>query len=153
MPRISSGVVSRRTRMQASPRAALACASFDENTIRPVAAPGLAAIPRTIRSRLALGSTCRCNNSDNAEGGTRISASSLGITPSLARSTATRTVARDDRCTRTPSRICSLPPWTVNSICISSRSFWRTIPPKRIRSANESGHNSSSEGPRLSFVR
>ena len=45
IPRISSGAVSRRTRMQGSPRAALACAASDENTIRPVAAPGEAAMP------------------------------------------------------------------------------------------------------------
>ncbi len=42
IPRMSSGVVSRRTRMHVSPRAALACASLAVNTILPVAAPGLA---------------------------------------------------------------------------------------------------------------
>ena len=57
IPRISSGVVSRRTRIQGSLRAALACASFAENTMRPTAAPGLAAIPRTIRSRSVIGAT------------------------------------------------------------------------------------------------
>ena len=57
MPRISSGEVSRRTRMHASPRDALACAAEEENTSLPVAAPGLAAIPRANTSLAPRGST------------------------------------------------------------------------------------------------
>ena len=68
MPRISSGDVSRRTSTQASPRAALACASLAVRTILPLAAPGLAAMPETSVSRSALGSTCRCSSSDKAVG-------------------------------------------------------------------------------------
>ena len=57
MPRISSGEVSRRTRMQGSPLAALAWAAAEEKTSLPVAAPGLAAMPWAITSRAPRGST------------------------------------------------------------------------------------------------
>ena len=121
MPRISSGPVSRRTNTAASPRAALACASEAVKTIFPVAAPGLAAMPLASTVRGALGATCRCNSSDKAFGSTRIRASSRGMIPSRARSTAICTAALEDRTIRTASKIASLPLSSVNSICISSR--------------------------------
>ena len=153
MPRISSGVVSRRTRMQGSPRAALACASSAVSTIRPVAAPGLAAMPRTMRSRGASAAICRCSSADSALGGTRRIASSREITPSRASATAIATVARSDRGTRTASRIDNSPSCSVNSISISSRRRVRIRPPAAVSAANASGHRSSSEGPRSSRVR
>ena len=57
IPRMSSGPVSRRTKTAASPRAAQACASDAVNTIFPVAAPGLAAMPFAKTVRAALGAT------------------------------------------------------------------------------------------------
>ena len=63
MPRISSGVVSRRTSTQASPRAALACASAAVKTIARSQHRGWPRCPRTITSRVAFGSTWRCNSS------------------------------------------------------------------------------------------
>ena len=121
IPRISSGPVSRRTKTAASPRAAQACASDAVKTILPVAAPGLAAIPFANTVRAAVGATWRCNSSDKALGSTRISASSRGITPSLAISTAICTAALDERAIRTASKIIKSPLSRVNSICISSR--------------------------------
>ena len=125
IPRISSGPVSRRTNTAASPRAALAWASEAVKTIFPVAAPGLAAIPLANTVRGALGATCRCNSSDNAFGSTRINASSRGMIPSLAKSTAICTAALEDRTIRTASKIANLPLSSVNSICISSRKRFR----------------------------
>ncbi len=83
MPRTSSGVVSRRTRMQGSPWAALAVAAAEENTMRPTAPPGLAAMPRIAASRGPRGSTCLCSSSDSARGGMRSTASSLRDDPVL----------------------------------------------------------------------
>ena len=153
IPRISSGVVSRRTSTHGSLRAALACASLAVNTIRPDAAPGLAAIPLTILSRGELGSICRCSNSDNVAGSIRITASSRGIILSTAKATAICTEARDERCTRTASRIRKILFSIVNSTCISSRNLRRHTSPSSINWLNTSGHSSSSDAPRSSLVR
>ena len=139
--------------MQGSPRAALAWAAAGVKTMRPVAAPGLAAMPRTTTSRRAPGSTCRCSRSDRVRGWIRITASSWEITPSRASATATRTAARDDRSTFVASISDSRLSVTTNSICISSRSRRRAAAPNRIRSEKTSGAASSSEGPRGSRVR
>ena len=153
IPRTSSGTVSRRTRMQASSRAAKAWAAAAVKTIRPVAAPGLALMPRAITSRGALGSTCWCSRSARARGSTRITASDSGMMPSRARATAMRTPARDVRCTRVASMIEIWPSTTTNSICISSRRRSRAATPKRMRSANISGAVSCKDGPRSSWAR
>ena len=121
MPRTSSGVVSPRTKTHGSPRAALACASFEPNTIRPLAAPGLAAIPVSKISRLALGAICGCSNFVKACGSMRIRASWWLMISSCASSTAIRTAAREFRGMRTASRMFKTSFETVNSICISSR--------------------------------
>ena len=125
IPRMSSGDVSRRTKMQSSSREALACASAAVKTNLPVAAPGLAAMPWPMMSRMASESTCRCNNSLRESGSIRINASWREMILSSASATAIRTAAREDRGIRTPSRICNSPLSTVNSNCISSRNFTR----------------------------
>ena len=121
MPRMSSGLVSRRTKIQGSPRAACACAANASNTILPLAAPGLAATAVAKISRFASASIWRCNNSPNARGSMRINASCWGMIPSSASLTAIRIAAFARRLTRTPSSMNSSPFWIVNSICISSR--------------------------------
>ena len=153
IPRMSSGSVSRRTSTQDSSRAAAAWAAAAEKTMRPVAAPGLAAMPRVIRSRGARGSTWWCRRSVSARGWTRITACSGGMMPSRARPTAMRTAAREDRCTRIASMIDNRLSATTNSICISSFSRSRAATPNRTRSAKTPGAASSSEGPRASRVR
>ena len=75
---MSSGEVSRRTRMHGSDRAALACASVAENTSRPVAAPGLAAgahqrgmgfkLGKTLGHQLFQGRTARVAGDKDAFG-------------------------------------------------------------------------------------
>ena len=129
MPRISSGSVSRRHRIHASPRAAWACAAAEENTIRPVAAPGEAAIPLASTSRGARGSTWGCNSSVRLRGSTRKMASFWLMMPSSAKATAMRRPARAERGTLTASITDSLPSSMVNSICISSRSLMRQAAP------------------------
>ena len=57
MPWMSSGLVSMRTRMTASPLPARLSASSALNTTAPEAAPGLAGRPREISVRGALGSS------------------------------------------------------------------------------------------------
>jgi hypothetical protein len=53
------------------------CLRAAEKTTRiPVAAPGLAAMPRAITSRAPAGSTWWCSSSDSARGSTRSTASS-----------------------------------------------------------------------------
>ena len=68
MPRMSSGLVSSRTRIVASSLAAAAWASSAVKTIRPVAAPGLAARPVANTSRFAAGSICGCRCSISPRG-------------------------------------------------------------------------------------
>ena len=153
IPRMSSGEVSRRTSTQGSRRAALAWASFAVKTMRPEAAPGLAAMPVASTSRGAVGSTWRCSSSVSWFGSTRISASCGVMIPSSASRTAMRTLARDERGTRTPSRIWTWPPSMTNSTCISSRSFSRIRAALALSWAKASGATSSSDGPRGSFSR
>jgi hypothetical protein len=138
MPRMSSGVVSRRTRMQGSSRDAAACAAREVKTIRPVAAPGLAAMPRAQMSR------ARADRPAGAEAPTSPAAPPAAPPPPRddpvrASDTAIRTSARELRCTRTASRMRSAPASSVNSICISSRSRVRQRSPRRRSSAKTSG--------------
>ena len=62
MPWMSSGLVSMRTRMIASPFCARLSASSAVNTTAPDAAPGLAGRPFPSSVRGALGSSVGCSN-------------------------------------------------------------------------------------------
>ncbi len=62
MPWMSSGLVSIRTRMTASPFAARISASSALNTAAPLAAPGLAGRPRESSFRGAFGSSVGCSS-------------------------------------------------------------------------------------------
>ena len=139
--------------MHASPRAAQACASDAENTIIPVAAPGLAATPLASISLSVFGSICRCNNSPTARESTLIRASSLLIILSFAKPTAIETAALGLRTTRIPSKICNLPFSIVNSISISSRNFLRISLAFLIRSLNITGSSFSRDVPLVSRVK
>ena len=121
MPWMSSGLVSIRTRITASPLAARLSASSALNTIAPLAAPGLAGRPLLSSFRGAFGSSIGCSNWSSAEGFTRITASDLSISPSLAISTAIRNEAA---AVRLPLRVCnmySVLRCTVNSMSCMSR--------------------------------
>jgi hypothetical protein len=78
MPRISSGdgFAADQNAALAPRRGGLRGGGGEDD--RPVAAPGLAAMPRAITSRGARGSTWWCISSDSARGSTRITASSAG---------------------------------------------------------------------------
>ncbi len=93
MPWMSSGEVSSRTRMTDSPAEPRRSASSELNTILPVAAPGEAGRPEVITSRGLAGSIVGCSSWSRLAGSTRMTASSLVIRPSLARSTATFSAA------------------------------------------------------------
>ena len=121
MPWMSSGDVSSRTRMTASPSWFMRSASSASNTILPVAAPGDAGRPAATTWRSALGSRVGCSSWSSAEGSTRLTASSSEITPSDARSTA---IFSADLAVRLPLRVCSIhsrPCSTVNSMSCMSR--------------------------------
>ena len=82
MPWMSSGEVSSRTRITASPSSAMRSASLAWNTILPVAAPGEAGRPAAITSRIAPGSMAGCRSWSSEAGSTRVTASSRVISPS-----------------------------------------------------------------------
>ena len=105
MPRMSSGLVSRRTRIVASSWAAAAWAASAVKTTWPVAAPGLAARPLAKTSRGAAGSICGWRCSIRLRGSMRSRASLRVMAPAWTRSTAMRTAARPVRRTGTASRI------------------------------------------------
>ena len=153
IPRISSGLVSRRTKIQASPRAAHDCAAEAEKTTIPVAAPGLAATPFARMFLSAFGSICLCNNSPTARGSTLMRASSLVIILSFAKLTAIVTAARGLLVTRIPSKMCNCPFSIVNSICISSRNFFRINSAFFISSLKILVSSVSRDGPLASRVR
>ena len=103
------------------PAPSCASASSAENTISPEAAPGEAGRPVAITLRSAFGSMVGCSSWSSAAGSTRVTASSLETTPSLASSTAMRSAAL---AVRLPERVCSihsLPFSTVNSRSCMSR--------------------------------
>ena len=122
MPRMSSGLVSSRTRIAASSWAAAACAASAVKTMRPRAAPGLAARPVVKTSRGAVGSICGWRCSIRLVGSTRSSASSRVIAPASARSTAMRTAARALRRTATASTTTRRPSSTTKSSAQASPS-------------------------------
>ena len=110
MPRMSSGLglVPHQDRRLLLGRGRLR--RLGEKTMRPVAAPGLAARPVPKTSRGAAGSICGCRCSMRLRGSIRSSASSRLIAPALARSTAMRTAARPfERRTGTASTIADRP--------------------------------------------
>jgi hypothetical protein len=121
MPWMSSGLVSMRTRMTASPFCARASASSALNTTMPEAAPGEAGSPLASTLRGALGSSVGCSSWSSAAGFTRFTASVWSIRPSRAMSTA---IFSDAAAVRFPLRVCSmysLLDWTVNSMSCMSR--------------------------------
>ncbi len=88
MPSMSSGLVSRRTRITFSPRAAHALASSAVKTIRPQAAPGEAArpLPTTWAAFRAAASNCGCSRASSCLGSTRHDLLLVQIMPSSTRS-------------------------------------------------------------------
>ena len=105
MPWMSSGLVSRRTRMTFSPARACFSASSAENTILPDAAPGEAGRPLAITLRGALGSSVGCSSWSSDDGTMRMTASSWSISPSRTMSTA---ILRAALAVRLPLRVCSM---------------------------------------------
>ena len=116
MPPRSSGLVSVRTRMTRSPRSAHSAASLEFSTIRPTAAPGLAATA-LVRRVTSPDLSKRGNmSSDSCWPVTRVSASSSSMTPS---STSWQAILNAASAVRLPIRVCSihsLPRWMVNSM-------------------------------------
>ena len=116
MPRRSSGLVSRRTRMTSSPLPAHATAVAESKAALPTAAPGLAAIPLAISSRSPSLSNCGNISWASCSPVTRRSASSRSIRPS---STSWIPIRNAAAAVRLPTRVCSiqsLPRSTVNSM-------------------------------------
>ena len=122
MPSISSGEVSRRTRMTFSPRSAHSLASPAVKTTRPQAAPGEAGRPLPMGEAFlsAAVSNWGWSKESSCLGSTRRTASSSLIMPSSTRSTA---IFRAAAAVRLPLRVWSiksLPSSMVNSIsCMS----------------------------------
>mmetsp|Transcript_5374 Transcript_5374/g.12297 ORF Transcript_5374/g.12297 Transcript_5374/m.12297 type:complete len:251 (+) Transcript_5374:602-1354(+) len=118
MPATSSGLVSSRTRMTCSLRAAASMAAAAVKTTLPVAPPGPAGKPRrmTLAFFSAAGSMTGCRSSSSWRGRTRVTAVLESIKPSLTMSTAICTAAGP---LRLPTRHCnmkSFPSWMVNSM-------------------------------------
>ena len=121
MPFRSSGLVSRRTRMTASPRSAQSAAVWESKTTLPTAAPGEAFMPTPRRWRSC--SLLNCGNISVANWApfTRCSASSMSIRPSSTSSTAIRNAAWAVRLPTRVWSIQSLPCSMVNSMSHRSR--------------------------------
>ena len=120
MPLRSSGVVSRRTRMTASPLLAPAPARSESKTTLPTAAPGEAFMPLAICFSSSVASK-RGNISCQLVRLTRWSASSMSMRPSSTSCVAIRNAAA---AVRLPTRVCSiqsLPCSIVNSMSHRSR--------------------------------
>ena len=121
IPSISSGEVSRRTRITLCPSAVSSIASSAENTICPQAAPGDAGNALAIGFALFKSASSKrgCSRESNCFGSTIIKASSLVIMPS---STISHAIFKAEAAVRFPLRVCSmnrLPFSMVNSIsCI-----------------------------------
>ena len=121
IPCRSSGFVSRRTRMTASPAAARSTAFAESNTALPTAAPGEALTPVVI----FFGSWLRSNRGNIRWASwspvTRVSASSMSMRPWSTSWVAIRNAAA---AVRLPTRVCSiqsLPRSMVNSMSHRSR--------------------------------
>ena len=121
IPWMSSGLVSMRTRITASPLLARASASSAENTTTPQAAPGEAGRPRDSSLRGASGSSVGWRSWSSEDGATRLTASLVSMRPSAAMSTA---ILRLAAAVRLPLRVCSMYSLfrcTVNSMSCMSR--------------------------------
>ena len=121
MPWMSSGEVSTRQRMTASPWPASVSASSAVKTTLPEAAPGDAGRPLAMTLRSAFGSSVGWRSWSSEAGSMRRTASALSISPSSARSTAIFSAAG---AVRLPLRVCSMNSlfcWTVNSMSCMSR--------------------------------
>src|SRR5439155_1213794 len=93
MPCTSSGLVSIRTRITASPFFPYSSARSASKIALPLAAPGEASIPFAMTFGLALGSIRGCSSWSTCVGSTRSTASSCEISCSLTMSTAILTAA------------------------------------------------------------
>ncbi len=116
MPGRSSGLVSRRTRMTRSPPAAISSARALSKTALPTAAPGLAPMPLAICSVSAFSSKVGNMSWASCPPVTRVSASSVSISPSSTKCVAITNAAA---AVRLPTRVCSihrLPRSMVNSM-------------------------------------
>ena len=121
MPFRSSGLVSRRTRMTASPAAASSTARAESKTALPTAAPGDALTPVAILVTLALVSNVGNISRASSAPVTRVSASSMSMRPWSTSWVAMRNAAA---AVRLPTRVCSiqsLPRSIVNSMSHRSR--------------------------------
>ena len=121
MPCRSSGLVSRRTRITASPLAASSTARAESKTALPTAAPGDALTPVAILVTWALVSNLGNMSRASSSPDTRASASSMSIRPSSTNCMAMRNAAA---AVRLPTRVCSihsLPRSMVNSMSHMSR--------------------------------
>jgi len=105
MPPMSSGDVSRRTRITSTPRPDHSSASSAVKTIRPLTAPGEAGSPRASTCRSASGSKVGCSSWSSWPGSTRRRAVVSSIRPSSSISTAMRTAAA---AVRFPVRVWSM---------------------------------------------
>ena len=104
-PAMSSGVVSKRTRMTFSPLPPRSAASSAEKDSEPTAAPGEAGRPFTMTVALCVGSMPGWSSASSCDGSMRSSASSLVMRPSSTMSTAVFTAAA---AVRFPLRVCSM---------------------------------------------
>ena len=121
MPCRSSGLVSRRTRITFSPRAASSTARSESNTTLPTAAPGDALTPVVSFVTLVLSSNRGNMRRASSSPETRASASFMSMRPS---STNCRAMRKAAAAVRLPTRVCSihsLPRSTVNSMSHMSR--------------------------------
>jgi hypothetical protein len=121
IPPRSSGLVSRRTRITASPAAARSTAVAESNTAAPTAAPGDAARPLASSVRSAARSNCGNISRASCSPVTRWIASSRVIRFSSTSWPAIRNAAA---AVRLPTRVCSihsLPRSMVNSMSHRSR--------------------------------
>ena len=121
MPRRSSGVVSRRTRITCSPRSAHSTAVSESKTTLPTAAPGEAFIPLAMSSRSASSSNRGNISCASWAPLTRCTASSMSMRPW---STSWQAIRKAAPAVRLPTRVCSihsLPRSTVNSMSQRSR--------------------------------
>ena len=105
MPPRSSGLVSRRTKMTSSPRAAHSIAVAESNTTFPTAAPGEAFVPFASKSIVEFAANCGNMSWASWEPLTRSTASSMEMTPSSTNWIAIRNAAP---AVRLPTRVCSI---------------------------------------------
>ena len=106
MPWMSSGLVSIRTRITASPRLAQLSASSAENTTLPEAAPGEAGRPRASTVILAAGSSIGCS-SWSSEFGLDAADRLVAVDDALPRPATPRSSA-PPAAVRLPVRVCSI---------------------------------------------